>query len=721
MEWAYKKMKTKTSTIFSVTFVALVTMCFLIFPEKSEAVDHSQYLYQILSTGQSLSVGAQGSPPLTTTQPYNNKMLDSGNENLIPLVEPSTTIQNVGGETIASAMANKLSAAQGGSQFQCAVTNHGYGGYRYDQLKKGTIPYNVGMNQLDAVNSTAQSLGKTHHVIGVTNIHGEADQLYILDNWSMFQMLGYTSMYDVYEAFLEQWQQDYESDIKAVTGQAGTVPMFTDQMSSHTGAGHLYPISAIGQLQAAENNPGKIILIGPKYFLTHVDAYHMNNSSYRLWGEYYGKVINKVFNEGKEWYPLMPIGVVRNGNVIYVKFHVPEPPLQFDTTLVSEKTNKGFEYTDSSGSSSISSVEIYGADTVKITLNQVPTGGTQSLRYAFTGTPGAIPGPFVSGSAKGNLRDSDVAVSSYNGSTRLYNWAVHFTKNVTVDSSAPIISNVGANIGESSSEIFWDTNEGSTSQVEYGLDQSYGSISDETDLIDVKTDHSVAISGLAACTTYHYRVISNDIARNKTMSADGTFKTSGCGSTGEDPDPNPQDPESSINIPAPKLRVDGKRKSFSASLKTDKFKLFGSSENIANGLVKIMDGEKLITQTSADQYGNWSASVKAKSFKIYYYDNSGSLISVSRKYNLHIDKEDPKITDLPSYLNKKRGQIVWWGAKDNKKIEHYVYSIDGKKRKTSKKSFVMPSDIKNGIHLVQISAYDKAGNKTSKNIKIMVK
>jgi len=42
------------------------------------------------------------------------------------------------------------------------------------------------------------------------------------------------------------------------------------------------------------------------------------------------------------------------------------------------------------------------------------------------------------------------------------------------------------------------------------------------------TNHTVNISGLNSCTTYHYRVLSQDSYDNLTLGVDKTFKTTGC-------------------------------------------------------------------------------------------------------------------------------------------------------------------------------------------------
>lgn len=87
----------------------------------------------------------------------------------------------------------------------------------------------------------------------------------------------------------------------------------------------------------------------------------------------------------------------------------------------------------------------------------------------------------------------------------------------------PIISGVLATgIASSSATIRWATDVPADSLVEYGLTDSYGS-STALDSTEV-TSHSVAVSGLQANTTYHYRVRSANAA-GTTYSEDYTFKT----------------------------------------------------------------------------------------------------------------------------------------------------------------------------------------------------
>jgi hypothetical protein len=292
---------------------------------------------------------------------------------------------------------------------------HASGAKPYSQLKRGTRAYNNGMAQVTAARDIAKKLGKSYVVRAIMNVHGESD---------------HAEKSTHYEADLLEWQADYDRDIKAITGQTDSVPMFETQMSSWTRMMRGTETSAIpgAQLAAHLAAPGKIVLVGPKYHLAYAkDGVHLTSRGYWQMGEDYAKAYRRVILEGRPWEPLRPIAVTRDGAAITIKFVVPVPPIALDTTLVTDPGNSGFEYSDTaSTSSAIARVEVTAPDTVVVTLASVPTGQDRRIRYAFTGIRGARSGP-TSG-ARGNLRDSDPTHSR--GGHHLYNWCVHFDEPV---------------------------------------------------------------------------------------------------------------------------------------------------------------------------------------------------------------------------------------------------------------------------------------------------
>ena len=176
---------------------------------------------------------------------------------------------------MSSGLANFVTSEFPGNASQLLVSIHGVGGVAYAGLKKGTSPYRDGIGQVNRARAIAAAIGRPYRVTAVTVIHGETDNV----NKNSAK----------YEGYLTQWQHDYDTDVRAITGQSEPIPMFTDQMSASAG----YSIAAseipIAQLAASEHNPGKIVLVGPKYQLTYADTFgHLRNTSYRWLGDYYG-------------------------------------------------------------------------------------------------------------------------------------------------------------------------------------------------------------------------------------------------------------------------------------------------------------------------------------------------------------------------------------------------------------------------------------------------
>lgn len=99
-----------------------------------------------------------------------------------------------------------------------------------------------------------------------------------------------------------------------------------------------------------------------------------------------------------------------------------------------------------------------------------------------------------------------------------------FTTSSIPDTTPPLIAGTGSgNLAATAVTISWNTDEASTSQVEYGLTPSYGSLSSLNGTL--LTNHSQTLTSLTPSTTYHYRVLSRDAAGNTSVSGDDTFTT----------------------------------------------------------------------------------------------------------------------------------------------------------------------------------------------------
>lgn len=92
-----------------------------------------------------------------------------------------------------------------------------------------------------------------------------------------------------------------------------------------------------------------------------------------------------------------------------------------------------------------------------------------------------------------------------------------FATLVPPDTMPPVVSGIKiADVSDSTATINWTTDEPATSQIEYGVTNSYGS----TTSLDNKlvVSHSVTLSGLEADKTYYFRVKSIDGNKNESPS-----------------------------------------------------------------------------------------------------------------------------------------------------------------------------------------------------------
>ena len=421
----------------------------------------------VLITGQSNAVSNGGSPPITAAQPYKNLMFDTG---VMPMAQcedgngckayqtPAAFVPLVEGdkffdyqvETSSSGFGNGIShLAKDELEFgtrpgyplkhDVLVSDHGRSGNTYFCLRKSFCQYNIdrghlspfaqGMMEVQSAKALAAAAGRTYVVRAVAAIHGESDHYaYVAagghPEFPMASSDGTAAKIKDYTDALVEWQQDYETSVRAITGQKLPIPLFISAVSGWTST----RTSVIPQMQldAHVRAPGKVVYVTPAYPLTvRSDCLHFDQDGYRRLGEYFAKVYARVVFSGQRWEPVRPREITRVGNVITVKFYVPVPPLSFDVVKVLDPGNFGFDVLDA-GNLVGSAAAIAGPDTVTITLAAAPTGALR-LRYAQNEpSPGCI-GPGTQGfggGARGNLRDADNTSSLYGYD--LHNWAVNF-------------------------------------------------------------------------------------------------------------------------------------------------------------------------------------------------------------------------------------------------------------------------------------------------------
>ncbi len=94
---------------------------------------------------------------------------------------------------------------------------------------------------------------------------------------------------------------------------------------------------------------------------------------------------------------------------------------------------------------------------------------------------------------------------------------------VIIDSTPPVVSGINViAVNTTTASITWSTNENTDSYIEYGVSTSYGA---NSAMSSSAISHSASLTGLTPGTTYHYRIVSTDLATNQSTSSDQTFLT----------------------------------------------------------------------------------------------------------------------------------------------------------------------------------------------------
>ena len=209
-------------------------------------------------------------------------------------------------------MANTLStvwAARGGvGDYITAHSVVGWSGHCLNDIDKkgGKRAYLAAMSEARIFKKLAEAAGKTYGVGAMVLTHGECD-----------------STNANYEAGLYQMWQDYNTDLKAITGQRTTSCCSS---RSRAASQQAPPAPAVQVWKAGQDHPGQIVCTEPKYAFGPYGL-HLHGTGYERVGEKYAEVFDLMVNQGIAWKPVGPNKVTRNGAVITLSFDVPNPPL----------------------------------------------------------------------------------------------------------------------------------------------------------------------------------------------------------------------------------------------------------------------------------------------------------------------------------------------------------------------------------------------------------
>lgn len=369
--------------------------------ESGRIVPETNTMNFVFGEGQSLSVGANGNPPLTTTAFTNNNAIPTHSieSQLYVATNGFGNFRRPTGFTVENSMigyGNMLNIYSGGTE-SVGMINVGVSGAAYALLAKGTAHYTAFTNYAVVAKRRSRGYYTGFKIVNVLLRHGEAD----FDE-------------TIYDDMLTEWQSDLQDDFQSITGQTNIIPFLMIQPTSwcKLGAG-ANSFSPFRMYEKWEEEPTKFILVGSDYFTPHGDGTHLTNIYYRKDGQYFAKVdyTNRVL--GLTWQPLAFTNQVRSNNVLWLRYPT-GVDLVADTTTVTDPGNLGFEITDDSAAT-ISSVALVIADgagitnCVMITMSGTPTTNRR-IRYAFTGIPGNNAGPTTG--PRGCIKRPDVVWSA---------------------------------------------------------------------------------------------------------------------------------------------------------------------------------------------------------------------------------------------------------------------------------------------------------------------
>lgn len=373
----------------------------------------------ILQTGQSLAEGGVGFDYTPTMQPLNRmcRQLIGGPIGMTTETLGVRTkilqergIRGTCGTSLADMVASSGAAAK--------VYFHGqaWGGKAYIDLQKGgpSGVFEKCITQVGSINAVDSDV----EYAAVHVLHGEQDGL---DNNA------------AYDSNLSTWIADFNTDIKAITGQVTDIQMYHSQTNSACGYGQVGGLvntnflTPIQQLAASISNP-LITLVGPKYQYKYFDNSHITNAAQAMLGEKAGQAIAWQMLTGQKWQPLRPSAFSLAGNTLTITFTgtvlgLPGRALAFEATAINAIANQGFEYKDDSGRT-ITSVQLVGSNQVRITLSGT-AGANPIIAYAYKNGIAGTPAQAAGNGERGTLRDDDPTTSKLFGN-RLYNYCVTF-------------------------------------------------------------------------------------------------------------------------------------------------------------------------------------------------------------------------------------------------------------------------------------------------------
>lgn len=292
------------------------------------------------------------------------------------------------------------------------------GGTTIANMSQGTDAFQFG---LDLAQFVTDTLPGTSGVPYITFTQGEAD--------------GSTGTTEAdYITALKTLADDYNTDIKAITGQTQDIHLISWQVSSESNR-----YIGIAQLKASHEHP-LIHIACPSYMLTYWDSVHITSAMSRVLGAYYARAALSIAETGS-WEPHKLEVVSVNGARILLRSN--RRKLAKDTATVPAQTNDGFQLFNASAvSQTISSVTILNDNEIEVVAAANVDAG-YVLKYGRTAS-GMTP---FAGTA-GNIRDTSGDHDTID-SWDLHDWLIFqdWTLSASIPAGAGTVTSVAVSGG----------------------------------------------------------------------------------------------------------------------------------------------------------------------------------------------------------------------------------------------------------------------------------
>lgn len=293
----------------------------------------------------------------------------------------------------------------------------GHGMDAITRLMKPVKPYNKFIEEIQYAHKKATDRGWEFYIPAVCWMQGESD------------VVEYSN--SDYKVLFHKMYNDLNTDIKNITHQKDNIRIICYQTSALT-KGERYKLNCYEALEPRTptaqmemiREDSLIWASGPTYPYFFVrEALHIDAIGQKRIGALAAISAIDIIHHKTPNIGLMPLEFIVSENQIRIPFHVPCPPLHFDTIAVNKVDNYGFNVIRKDNTDIISHISI-NQDTVIINCKESPIDC--KIRYAVNGDymkGGCLSGP------RGNLRDSQGDNNTFviSGKTYpLHNWCYMF-------------------------------------------------------------------------------------------------------------------------------------------------------------------------------------------------------------------------------------------------------------------------------------------------------